>query len=326
MGLAIRPAPFVSLGEVKFVRECIIPSHEAAVRALGIVSGLAAASIWGGMYVVSKVVLDIIPPFALVSARLLLGAAAVGLVVWARGGLKARRGQILRVLGVGAVGYGVSLGLQFIGTRLSTAANASLVTTASPAFIFLFGVLLLGERARLTGVAGLLMAALGVLAVIDPRTASLDGGLLRGNLALLGASVTWGLYSVLVKVVSRDLGTLEISLLAFLGGLPLTLPAALVEARTTGVGPISPGVLLGVLYLGLVSTALAMVLWNKSLALLDAGLVAILFFAQPVVGAALGALFLHEELGPGFWIGAILIGGGVLVAGRAPRKRVEFAG
>ena len=45
---------------------------------VGILCGLGAASIWGGMYVVSKVVLDIIPPFSLVSLRLLLGASYTG--------------------------------------------------------------------------------------------------------------------------------------------------------------------------------------------------------------------------------------------------------
>ena len=39
----------------------------------GLLSGLIAASIWGGMYVVSKVVLNVIPPFTLLSLRLILG-------------------------------------------------------------------------------------------------------------------------------------------------------------------------------------------------------------------------------------------------------------
>ena len=44
-------------------------------------AGLGAASIWGGMYVVSKVVLGVVPPFALLSLRLLLGFAALAAVV-----------------------------------------------------------------------------------------------------------------------------------------------------------------------------------------------------------------------------------------------------
>jgi len=85
-------------------------------RLVGILCGLGAASIWGGMYVVSKVVLDIIPPFSLVSLRLILGALTLVIVLLMRGFPKISRKQLLQVLSVGFVGYGISLSLQFLGT------------------------------------------------------------------------------------------------------------------------------------------------------------------------------------------------------------------
>ena len=111
-------------------------------------------------------------------------------------------------------------------------------------------------------------------------------------------------------------GTLVSVGFALLGGLPLSLPLGWLETPQIAAGAITPAVILGVLYLGVVSTALAMYLWNKSLSLLDAGLVSLLFFAQPVVGAGLGATLLNEQLGLGFWAGALLIGAGLLVAAR----------
>jgi drug/metabolite transporter (DMT)-like permease len=287
------------------------------VRTFGIVAGLAAASIWGGMYVVSKVVLDVIPPFALISLRLLLGAGCLALILAGRGGFKAERRQFGGVVLVGVVGYGISLGLQFIGTKLSTAANGALVTSASPAFIFMFGAWLLSERVTWRRLTALILATLGVVAVIDPRKLTMGDQVFVGNVALLGAALTWGLYSVLVKKASLNLGTLEVSLLAFLGGLPISLPLSALEITTLGVGRITLPVIFGVLYLGLVSTALAMYLWNKSLAILDAGLVSLLFFAQPVVGVGLGAWLLKERLSIGFWAGAILIGLGLILSARA---------
>ncbi|HEX9389225.1 MAG TPA: DMT family transporter, partial [Anaerolineales bacterium] len=113
---------------------------------VGILCGLGAASIWGGMYVVSKVVLEIIPPFSLVTLRLLLGAITLVIVLFIRGFPNISRRQIWQVLGVGFVGYGISLSLQFLGTKLSTAANGSLVTSATPAFVLLFAWMLLKER------------------------------------------------------------------------------------------------------------------------------------------------------------------------------------
>ena len=282
----------------------------------GIAAGLLAAAIWGGMYVVSKVVLQVVPPFTLLSLRLLLGAACLGAVLLLSGGRRLRWPQIRTILWVGLLGYGISIGLQFVGTRLTGAANASLVTSASPVFIMLFGVLILGERASRQRGLALLLAFLGVLAVIDPRTASLRSASLAGNLALLGAAVTWGLYSVLVRQVSQRAGTVEVSLYAFLGGLPVAVGMSVVERTRLPVGDLTPLVLAGIGYLGVISTALAMYLWNKSLQLLEAGVVSVLFFAQPVVGVALGAWLLGEQLSGAFWLGAGLIAAGVLLAAR----------
>ncbi len=283
-------------------------------KTLAILSGLAAASIWGGMYVVSEVVLETIPPFTLLSLRLLLGILVLGTILLVRNPGAVRREAWLPLLGVGAIGYGLSLGLQFVGTKLSTASNASLVTSASPAFMIVFAAILLGERITPRRLGALVLASAGVLAVIDPRTAQMDEATLWGNMALFGAAVTWGLYSVLIRRVSFQRGTLGISLVTFVGGFLVGLPAVGIELRDPTLGQITFGIVLGVLYLGVVSTAGAMYLWNKSLALLEAGEVSLLFFAQPVVGAALGALLLGEQLGPGFWLGGVLIAAGLLIA------------
>ncbi|HSK67372.1 MAG TPA: DMT family transporter [Anaerolineales bacterium] len=283
---------------------------------VGILCGLGAASIWGGMYVVSKVVLDVIPPFSLVTLRLVLGAVTLAVILMIRGFPKLSNQQIYQVLGVGFVGYGISLSLQFLGTRLSTAANGSLVTSATPAFVLLFAWLLLGERITSRRLLALLVATLGVLAVIDPRSARLDPDLFLGNLFLIGAAVTWALYSVLVRKVTQSANVMLFSLVAFLGGLPVTVPAAAWERTTTGIGEITLGVVGGVLFLGIISTALAMVLWNTAFAYVDANAASLTFFAQPVVGTLLGWLYLGEKVTPLFLLGGSLIGLGLVISSR----------
>ena len=270
---------------------------------VGILCGLGAASIWGGMYVVSKVVLEIIPPFSLVTLRLILGVITLVIVLWIRGFPHISRGQIFDVIGVGFVGYGISLSLQFLGTKLSTAANGSLVTSATPAFVLLFAWLLLRERITTRRLIALFLATLGVIAVIDPRSAQLDPDLFLGNIMLIGAAVTWALYSVLVRKVTQNTDVLLFSLIAFIGGLPVSIPAGVWELSTIGIGEISLGILGGVLFLGIISTALAMVLWNAAFAYVDANLASLTFFAQPVVGTLLGWMFLKEKITPLFLLG-----------------------
>ena len=283
---------------------------------IGVLYGLSAASIWGGMYVVSKVVLEIIPPFALVLLRLILGILTLAIILAFRGWFKITKSQFLQIICVGFVGYGVSLNLQFLGTKLSTAANGSLVTSATPAFILLFAWILLDEKITTRKFIALLLATLGVLAVIDPRSAQLYPDLFIGNVLLLGAGITWALYSVLVRKVTQNLDVLPFSLIAFLGGLPVAIPAGAWELSTAGIGEISFGVVGGVLFLGVISTGLAMILWNSAFALLDAGTASLPFFAQPVVGTFLGWLFLGEKITPLFLLGGALIGVGILISTR----------
>ena len=283
----------------------------------GFLSGLTAAAIWGGMYVVSKVVMAVIPPFSLIVTRLVLGIVTLTIFVLIRKSWKLSRRQFWQIFGVGLVGYGVSLGFQFVGTNLSTAANGSLVTSATPAFVLLFAALLLAERVTPRRLLALGIATLGVVAVIDPRNATLAPTFFWGNICLVAAALTWALYSVLIRKVTRNTDDLTTTLIAFVGGLPLCLPLSGWELVTHPLGTIGFGVVAGILFLGIISTALAMYLWNTAFSMLDAGAASLTFFAQPVVGTLLSVLFLSEHITPLFVIGGILIGIALLVSSKA---------
>ena len=281
----------------------------------GLFAGLAAASIWGGMYVVSKIVMEVIPPFTLLAIRLVLGALTLGIVIYFRKDKTALTKDFFwKSALVGFVGYGISLGFQFVGTDLSTASNGSLVTSATPAFVLIFAPFLLGERTTKRGIIALAISTLGVVAVIDPRNAELSPTLFWGNMSLLAAALTWALYSVLVRKVSRSGDLLTSSAIMLLGGVPSSILLGAWEVHTRGVGSITTGTILGILFLGIISTALAMFMWNYAFAELPAAVASLTFFAQPVVGTLLGWFFLSEKITPLFLGGGVLIGAGILIA------------
>jgi drug/metabolite transporter (DMT)-like permease len=188
------------------------------------------------------------------------------------------------------------------------------VTSATPAFVLIFAALILNEQITLRRLLALGLATAGVVVVLDPRNARLSPALFWGNLSLVGAALTWALYSVLVRKVTQGLPVLTVSLVCFLGGLPLTVPATALELMLTGTGRVTLFVILGILYVGIISTGLAMYLWNLAFARLEAGVASLAFFAQPVVGAGLGALLLGEKLTPLFLMGGVMIALGLLLA------------
>jgi drug/metabolite transporter (DMT)-like permease len=267
------------------------------------------------MYVVSDVVLRTIPPFTLLALRLIIGVTILGMAIRVSSGqLRLPPADTLRLLGVGLVGFGISLGAQFVGTKLATAINGAVVTSASPAFILLFAWLILRERLTPRRISAVALASLGVLIVLDLSNFDLSSRTFTGNLALSIAALTWGAYSVLVRRVSRNYNTLIISFYALTGGLIIALPASAIELIGQPVGPITVGILLGVLYLGVISTAIAMFLWNRAFALVEASLASLFFFAQPVVGVLLAMALLGQPITPRLLGGGALIIVGVLLS------------
>src|SRR5690606_31735410 len=115
--------------------------------------------------------------------RLLLGILSLALWVGWQGAwphLSPR--QWLALLGVGVLGYGLSLGLQFAGTQFSTAANGAVITAATPAFVFLFAWAVLREPVGPRQLLALVLSTLGVLLIVDPFRARFDAQLWLGNL------------------------------------------------------------------------------------------------------------------------------------------------
>ncbi len=293
----------------------------------GVIFGLLAAAIWGGMYVVSDVVLKTVPPFTLLTFRLLLGILVLGIMVYLQRGRlqQPSRSQVTRLIGIGILGFGISVGAQFVGTDESSAINGSLVTSASPAFILVFAALLLHEKLTLQRIAAVVLATVGVLVIIDPGKADFRSETFRGNVALAIAAVTWGLYSILIRRVSVKIDTLIVTLIAFIGGLLLTVPASIMELQTRPIGTIDTGTIIGILYLGVVSTAGAMWLWNRAFALIDASIASLTFFAQPLVGTVLSVILLKQQILPPLIIGGTLIIFGVLLSIYSPGKMLSFS-
>ena len=104
--------------------------------------------------------------------------------------------------------------------------------------------------------------------------------------------------------------------LGVLAGLPSSILLGVFELRTQAVGAITPGIIGGLLFLGIISTALAMFLWNYAFTQMPAASASLTFFAQPVVGILLGWFFLGENITPLFLLGGVLIGIGILISAR----------
>lgn len=271
---------------------------------------LAASALWGGMYVVSKWVFVAVPPVMLAFLRVAVGAVALYAALRARGAIPALSARDRRsVLRLG-LWVALTLSTQFVGTDRTNASQGSLLTMLTPVFTLLLGVAVLDERLTVRSVTGMVLAGAGTLLVVAGQYGLAVGGADSiGLLALLVASGAWAAYTVDGARIVRKHGPLLAATYSALAATPmLAIPAAAELAFTDATLIVTPGAVGAVAYLGLGSTAAAWWLWYRGVQRTTATVVAATFFAQPLVGAALGAALLGESLGPWF------AGGGALMA------------
>jgi len=281
---------------------------------LGSICLATAATIWGGMYVVSKVVLTVISPLELVWLRYvvaLITLIVVGIVT--RQSWHIRRQDFPIILAIGVIGYDISIWTQFVGTKLSSAQMGAMITSATPAFMVIFARLILKETITLRKGLSTFIAMIGVLCIVgigDIGEANQLGG------AVLGiAALSWALMSVLIKRIPGGYSQLVVTTYAIFIATVLITPFVFLQIDQAQIQALSqPAIWSGVLYLGIVATAAAFFLWNKGLQMVTAASGGLYFFFQPIAGTLLAWLFLGEQVGITFWIGAILILSGVFLA------------
>ncbi|MEK3682517.1 DMT family transporter [Paenibacillus sp. FSL R10-2736] len=271
------------------------------------------ASIWGGMYVVVKYVVDVVPPLELVWIRYVIAVIALLLIgIITRQSWRIEKRDILLIVMIGVIGNTISIVTQEIGTMLSTAQMGAIITGATPAFMVLFARIILKEKITFKKAFSVILATLGVGIIVG--NAGIDPSLQLGGISLLVAALTWALMSVLIKRVPGQYSQIVVTFYAALVAVVVLTPVTISRLPDLDVSAMMhPSIWGGLVYLGVISTACGFLLWNRGLQMLKASSGGLFFFLQPVVGTFLGWLLLGEQIGLSFWSGTALICMGVLL-------------
>ena len=266
---------------------------------------------WGSLYVVSKFVLGKIPVFTVSFLRYIIAGTALYIILNKRKPKKIEPQDFKYVFLIGFLGYFLSMGAQFWGTKLSNASLASLINSMNPITITVFAAIILKEKLTLVKGISIASALLGVIIIIG----DVDGsGKALGIMASVFSIVLWSFVSVIVRRITQKYDSFQITVYGILIGAACTLPISIYELATISDVRFDWEVTLSLVYMGLVCTALAHVLWNKSLSMIEAGTCSLFYPVQPMVAVFRGWLFMEESINLNFVFGAVLIIGGVVLS------------
>jgi len=272
-----------------------------------------AASIWGAMYVVVKVVVEVVPPLELVWIRYVIAVIALATIsICMKQSWSIAKRDWLMIFLVGLIGNTISIVTQEMGTMLSTAQMGAIITSTTPAFMVLFARFILKEKITLKKCLSIVLATIGVGIIVG--NGQIDVSQQLGGFYLLVAALTWALMSVLVKKIPQQYSQIVITTYTSMVAVCLLTPVVVPRLKYLDVSSVlQPTISGGLIYLGIVSTAGGFLLWNKGLQLMNASSGGLFFFFQPIVGTFLGWLLLDETIGLSFWLGTMLIFSGVFL-------------
>jgi DME family drug/metabolite transporter len=221
---------------------------------------------------------------------------------------------------LGVVGYQLCF---FAAVDATGVAVGTVVALGSgPAFAGLFGLALRGERpTRQWAIAtGLAVTGAAILVLAGGGATSVDP---LGIALALGAGASYGLYTVTSKTLLEHGHSPEGVMAAAFGLGAVLLSPILFLGDTAWLT--TPGGASLAIYLGLIPTAVAYVLFARGLQRLPAASVATLTLAEPLTAASLGVAVLGERPGPVAGLGALLVLSGLLVLAQRPKVRRQQA-
>lgn len=291
----------------------VVPS-EAEARWVTDLLLLLMATIWGINFSVLKYGTQYIAPLAFNGARIPIAAAAQLGIAGAMRLERVPRRVLWQLLLLGMLGNGVYQILFILGIVRSRVATAALIVASTPAFVAILGRLLGTERLTSRQWGGIALQIVGCSTVV---MGSARGGAghdsLAGGMFLLGASLSWAVYSVALKRVSTQVHALQLGGYTMLGGAMITCVIAAPAILATPWTSLPLGVYAALFYSAILAMVFAYMFWYRGLRILGPTRTAVYSNLQPIIAAIVAYLAFREVptfpqvIGASFVISGLLL-------------------
>lgn len=274
---------------------------------------------WGTSFLVSKSLMAKLSPVQLMFLRFVIAWLAIWIMhpKWYFHWREEGRFILLSLLGNTLYYLAENTAL-----RLTLASNVSILVSAAP-LVSLVLLRLFDRNERLSGlqIAGVCIAFLGVLHVVFNGVLVLELNPL-GDLLALAAAVCWALYGFAARRSVEKYDTFLLTRKLMFYGMLTTAPLVLAEGGLmAGIRMMDVRDVCGLLYLGVICSAVCYLMWNKAISEIGAMKANLYVYVVPVVTMIASVIFLDEKITLAGLVGVGLVVGGMLMTALPRRNR-----
>ncbi|MFW9844376.1 MAG: DMT family transporter [Candidatus Thorarchaeota archaeon] len=290
---------------------------------------IIAMAFWGGSWVSAKFTVSLAPPMTIGFFRFFIASILFLIIILvaepeSRRFFRRENMKLLFLVGItGIFGYGV---LFLVGMQFTTAAQGSIIAGFNPATVSIVAHIVHKERLKKKwqyigfafAFAGIIFVV-GIQAIIDFQI-----NYLIGNVIILGAMMTWGIYSSVGKEAMKTMSPLEVNTGGVLVGAIIFGIGALFEQIWTLPALVDPFFWMNTIYLGAFVTVVGFLFYFISIKELGATRAGGFINLVPVFGTFFSAIFMPED--PIYWtfgVGLLLVICGISII-NFPINEEEF--
>lgn len=282
------------------------------------------ALIWGGTFIVTNLIVLEIPPVLGAFIRFLFSGIVLLVLFFLSKEKRAplQKDDLVRLFILGLSGIFLYNYFFFYGLKITTPVNGSLIIAANPATTTLLAALYLKEKITLKQIVGIFISFIGVSLVITRGSWEVLAGLCfnRGDLMLLVCMFCWAVFAIVGKETMRRLSPLEAITYATIIGVFLFIPFIWKPVQEVNLLAIPFSIWAGLLYMSLIASVLAFLLYYQALNEIRASQAAIFVNMVPLFTMILSGLMGQAVLP------LQILGGAMIIFGVAITTNMIFHG
>ncbi|MDP3580922.1 MAG: DMT family transporter [Ignavibacteria bacterium] len=227
---------------------------------------LIAVFVWGLSFIATKRALAEIKPEVIVFVRQLLGISFL-LVVAVRQKqnfhINLRDHKWVFLLAFVACFH---LWIQITGLQWTSASNTGWIIGITPVFMTILALIFFKEKISKQQVTGIVVSFAGLILLVSKGDlASIDLINNKGDVLIISSSLTWAVYSMASKKATLNYSPVMTTLYLFIIVAILISPFAINKENIAAVVNLSLGGWSAILFLGLLCSGVAYVLWAQAL-------------------------------------------------------------
>jgi drug/metabolite transporter (DMT)-like permease len=271
---------------------------KSRIRTWAHLSLLAANLIYGLNFSIAKAVMpDYIKPLALVSLRSAITAIMFWITSFFIPKEPVNRKDLLYIFGCSFLGMVINQILFLAGLNLTSPVNSAIILSTNPIAAFVFAAIILKEGISLVRGAGLAVGLSGILLLIlHEGTPDLSSSTFIGNIFTMVNTISWALYTVLIKRMLEKYHPITVMKWTFFFGMLTNIPAGYTQWSTMDWSYITFNIWLLIGFVVIFATYLGYLLISYGLRHLSPTVVSSYTYTQPIIAAFVASLIGQDSI------------------------------